>query len=133
MAFCAEGDVVVAQLIVDGADLVLELRAVEKFWAFHGDVRVPLRSVRRVRTPVSPWMGLRGWRSTGVAYPGLVAMGKRRHGTGYDFTLVWKDRPTVVVELNGAAFGELTVSVDDAGDTARRLSAAAGVPYDPTA
>ena len=120
-----------AQLIVDGPDVVIKLRRIEKFWAFHGDVRVPLTAVRRIRTPANVWATMRGWRSTGTGIPGFVAMGKRRHGTGYDFTLVFKQRPAVVLECNGAEFGEVTVCVDDPLATAARLADAAGIRYDP--
>ncbi len=120
-----------AQLVVEGDDLVVKLTAVEKFWAFHRDVRIPLQSIRRIRTPASPWMTMRGWRATGASFPGYVAMGKRRHGAGYDFTVVFKHRPTVVLECNGIEFGEVTVSVDDAMATGARLADAAGITFGP--
>jgi hypothetical protein len=121
----------VAELIIDGTDVVVTLTPLEKLCSFHGDVRVPLLSIRRIRTPSSPWTTMRGWRSTGLSFPGYVAMGKRRHGAGYDFTMVFKHRPTVVLECNGAEFGEVTVSVDDAFATAARLADAAGILFDP--
>ncbi len=37
-----------AELLVDGGELVLHLSATEKVGAVHGDLRVPLSSVRRV-------------------------------------------------------------------------------------
>jgi hypothetical protein len=121
-----------AELVVDGSDLVVSLRRSEKFWSFHGDVRVPLASVRRIRIPASPWFTLRGWRVTGVGIPGRVAMGKRRHATGYDFSLVRRNDPAVIVELNGQQFEELTVCVDDPLGTGRRIAVAAGIAFDPT-
>ena len=121
-----------AELVVDGDDLVLAMRTGEKLWSFHGDVRVPLSSVRRVRVAASPWLVLRGWRSTGVAVPGWIAMGKRRHGGGYDFSLVRNRLQTIVIELNGQEFGELAVSVRDAAADGARISAAAHIAYDPT-
>jgi hypothetical protein len=121
-----------AALGVDGTDLVLSLRRSEKFWSLHGDIRVPLTSVRRLRVPVSPWLSLRGWRSTGVAIPGYVAMGKRRHGDGWDFSLVRNHIPSLIVELAGQEFGELTVSVPDPAATGASIAAAAGIAFDPT-
>jgi hypothetical protein len=121
----------VAQLIIDGSDVVVKLTRMEKFLSFHKDVRVPRRAIRRIRTPSSPWTTMRGWRSTGVSFPGYVAMGKRRHGAGYDFTMVFKHRPTIVLECNGAEFDEVTVSVDDAFATAALLADAAGILFDP--
>jgi hypothetical protein len=121
----------VAELVVEGDELVVRLSGGEKALAFHGDVRVPLASVRAVRLPDDPYTGLRGWRSTGCAWPGYIAMGKRRHGAGWDFTVIFKHRPTVVVECNGAEFGEIALSVDDAAATATRVAAAAGITGPP--
>jgi hypothetical protein len=123
----------VADLVVDGTDLVVAMGRVERFWAFRRqDLRVPLSSVRRLRVPVSPWLVLRGWRVDGVAVPGWIAMGRRRHGQGYDFSLVRHSGPALIVELNGQPFGQLVVSVPDAAETGRRIAAAAGIAFDPT-
>ncbi|MST34764.1 hypothetical protein GHK86_18805 [Acidimicrobiaceae bacterium USS-CC1] len=122
-----------AELRVEGPDLVLALGPLERVGSFRGrDLRVPLSAVRRVRVPISPWIALRGWRSAGIAVPGWVAMGTRRHGEGWDFTLVRRSGPAVVIELNGYRFDELVVSVADAPATGARLAAAAGIAFDPT-
>jgi hypothetical protein len=121
----------VAQLVVDHDQLVLHLRPSEKVWGFHRDVRVPLSAVRRVTAPDNAWVELRGWRMAGVALPGLIALGTRRHGEGYDFTAVHRQRPTVQVDLNGPPrWQRLLVSVDDGVDPqaeADRIAAAAGI------
>lgn len=118
---------------VEGADLVVALGVAERLGGFRWrDVRVPLRAVRRVRVPISPWIALRGWRSSGVAVPGWVALGTRRHGEGWDFTVVRRGGPAVVVELNGQRFGELVLSVPDAAAAGARIAAAAGIAFDPT-
>ncbi len=117
--------------MVDHDQLVLHLRPSEKVWGFHGDVRVPLSAVRRVTAPDNAWVELRGWRMAGVALPGLIALGTRRHGEGYDFTAVHRQRPTVQVDLNGPPrWQRLLVSVDDGVDPqaeADRIAAAAGI------
>jgi hypothetical protein len=117
--------------VVEGNELVVRLTASEKVAAFHADVRVPLSAVRQVTTPDNIWIQLRGWRMAGVAIPGLVAMGTRRHGSGYDFTAVHRQRPTVQVDLNGPPrWQRLVVSVDDGVDAlveASRIAAAAGI------
>lgn len=122
-----------AELVADGPELWLRLRPAEKVVAFHRDVRVPLTAVVRIRTPPSGWAELRGWRSTGVALYGRSAKGMRRHGTGWDFTALAGDGPVVVVELNGARFERLVVTVEDAATTARELAAAAGIAWEPPA
>lgn len=119
-----------ARLLVDGPDLVLRLSWKEKIGGFHGDVRVPLAAVRSVSVPSSPWLTLRGWRMAGTGIPGVVALGTRRHGEGYDFTAVKKDAPAVQVDLNTGRFQRLVVSVPDGVDVdseADRIAGAAGI------
>jgi hypothetical protein len=120
-----------AHLVVDGDQLVVRLRASEKVAAFHANVRVPLSAVRRVSAPDIAWVQMRGWRMAGITIPGLFALGTRRHGTGYDFTAVHRQRPAIQVELNGPPrWQRLLVSVDDGTDVqaeVERIASAAGI------
>lgn len=120
-----------AVLVVDGGDLVVEMRRSEKFWSLQREVRVPLSAVRSVRILANPWTSLRGWRVTGVAIPGYVAMGKRRHGSGYDFSMLRRDQQALAVDLNGTRFCELLVGVPDAAATGAAVASAAGIRFDP--
>lgn len=117
--------------MIDGEDLVVRLTAGEKFWAFHGDVRVPLSGVYRVTTLDLAWPELRGWRMAGVAIPGRSSLGTRRHGSGYDFVAVHRIRPAVQVDIHGPPrWQRLVVSVADGADVraeAGRVAAAAGI------
>ena len=120
-----------AELVIDGSDLVVRLRASEKFWGFHGNVRVPLSAVYRVTTVEHAWSELRGWRMAGVGIPGKVALGTRRHGDGYDFVAVHGVRPAVQVDVHGPPrWQRLVVSVGEGTDVhaeAARVAAAAGI------
>jgi hypothetical protein len=121
----------IAQLVVDGSELLVRLTAFEKVAGFHANLRVPLSAVRQVSAPDNIWIQLRGWRMAGIAVPGLVALGTRRHGQGYDFTAVHRQRPTVQVDLNGPPrWQRIVVSVDhgvDAHMEAARIASAAGL------
>jgi hypothetical protein len=121
----------VAHLDVEGNQLVLRLTRREKVWGFHGDIRVSLSAIRSVSTPENAWIALRGWRMAGVAIPGLIAMGTRRHGEGFDFTVVRKQQPVVQIDINGPPrWQRLTVSVPDGVDVrveAERIATAAGI------
>ena len=117
-----------AELLTDATELLVSMRRPERLSAFRrSDLRLPLRAVRQVRAVPTPWLELRGWRVDGIAVPGWVALGRRRHGTGYDFTVVRGNGPAVVVELNGQAFERVVVSCTDAGAVAARIAAAAGI------
>jgi hypothetical protein len=119
-----------AELIIDNWDLVVHLTLGEKIWGFHGDIRVRLPSVVSVAPDPYPWAGLRGWRMTGVTVPGRIALGTRRHGEGYDFCVLHRDRPAVLVNLDSGRFSRLVISVPEGGDAqteAARIASAAGI------
>jgi hypothetical protein len=121
----------VAELVVDGDHLVVQMTFGEKFWSFHGDVRVPLSGVYRVKAVTKVWMDLRGWRMAGFSYPGKAALGTRRHGDGYDFVAVHGMQPAVQVDIHGPPrWQRLVISVAKGADVqaeAERVAAAAGI------
>ena len=128
-----------ADLRTEGAELVLHLRPMEKAEGFHGDIRVPLSAVTSVRAVDDAWHELRGLRAPGTGLPEVIAVGTRRGSFGKDFAAVHGTGPAVVVELEGADYGRLVVSVDDAAAVASAIRAAAdarlrlvGAPRHPT-
>src|ERR1700758_5341730 len=125
-----------AELIADDRDLVVRLTRSEKIWGLHGDVRVRLSTVVAVAPDAQPWLGLRGWRMAGVSFAGYAVLGTRRHGDGYDFCILHRDRPAVPVDLSTGRFSRLIVNVPEGGDPeaeAARIAAAAGIMPSPSA
>ena len=112
-----------ATLQIERDELVLRLSSMEKLGAFRGDIRVPVSSVREVRTTENPWKELRGIRAPGTGFPWVISLCTRRGGFGKDFAAVYGKRPAVVVELEGAPFQRLVVTDDDAEATRVRLQA----------
>ena len=120
-----------AQFVIEGELLRLQLTWQEKVWGFHRDIRVPLSGVRAVSMPHNAWLEMRGWRMAGIGLPRLVALGTRRHGSGFDFVAIHRERPTVQVDINGPPrWQRLVASVDegiDPDEVADRIAAAAGI------
>ncbi len=119
-----------AELIVDDKDLVVHLTPGEKICGFHGDVRIRLSSIVSVAPSLDPWLRLRGWRMAGVSLAGYAAMGTRRHGDGYDFCILYRDRPAVQVDVASGRFSRLVICVPEGRDPnteAARIAAAAGI------
>lgn len=117
-----------AQVTVEGGDLVVRLSVLEKVAALHGDIRVVIGCVRSVDVEAHPWSALRGIRAPGTGIPGVIAYGTRRFSGGRDFAAVVARRPAVRIELDGASpFARLVVSVDDSESTAAAVRAAAGL------
>lgn len=118
-----------AELVVDGEELVVRLSGWERAAAIRSDVRVPVTAVRSVTLEPDPWHSLRGIRSPGTGWPGVIAYGTRRMtGDRPDFSAVLRRRPTVKVELDPPSeFAELLVSVSDGEGTVAAVRAAAGL------
>jgi len=120
-----------AQLLVEGDELVVSLTRGEKFWGFHGNIRVPLSAVHSVSVPEYPLQAVRGWRMAGTGIPGRIVLGTRRHAGGFDFTAVHGQQMAVQVDLNGPPrWQRLLVSVPPEVDIeaeANRIAAAAGI------
>jgi hypothetical protein len=113
-----------AELVVEGAELVLHMGALEKAEGMHGDIRVPLAAVRAVRDVGDAWPELRGMRAPGTGVPQVIMVGTRRGDFGQDFAAVHGRGPAVVVELEGAEFSRLVLTSDDAPALAARVTAA---------
>ena len=115
-----------AELLIDGAELVLHLRALEKAEGVHGDIRIPLSAVTTVRAVDDPWSELRGIRAPGTGVPNVIAVGTRRGKFGKDFAAVHGKGPAVVVELEGVDYERLIFTLDDAEAQARTIAEAIG-------
>jgi hypothetical protein len=116
----------VARLDVAGGELILHLSALERLGGFvRGDARIPLNAVRSVRAVENPWKELRGIRSPGTGWPGVIALGTRRFGGGKDFVAVYGKGPGVVVDLVGVDFARLVVSTRDAETVAAEIEKSA--------
>lgn len=113
------------ELKVAGEALEVHLSGLEHLGAFRlRPVRAPLSSVRDVHATPAPWAELRGMRAPGTGWPGVIALGTRRGGFGKDFAAVYRDRPAVVVELDGAEFSRLVLCVDDPDASAAEVTTA---------
>ena len=123
-----------AELLVDGADLVVHLTPMQKFVSFHLDIRVPLTAVRSVKPLDNPWMTLRGRRMAGTALRGVAAMGTWIHGDKlFDFNIVRGQQKAVQVDVNAGRFQRYIICVPDGTDPgaeAERIAAAAGIAAD---
>ncbi len=104
-----------AELAIQGDELVVRLSPLERVAALHRDIRVPLTAVQSVCAEPDPWAALRGMRAPGTGLPGMIAYGVRRMtGARPDFAAVWGRRPAIRIELvPGSQYGRLVVTVAD--------------------
>ena len=114
-----------ARLAVQGDRIVLHLSRLERIGGMiGGDIAAPLDAVAAVRVASNPSPELRGIRSPGTGWPGVIALGHRRAKGVHDFAAVYHNRPAVVIELDGQRFDRLVVSCDDPEAVAAEISAA---------
>ncbi len=102
-----------AELVIEGDDLVVHLSAVEKLEAVHGEVRVPYASVKTVEVLDDAMKAIHGVR-VGTGIPGSVAIGTFTSGTTKIFAVLHHDTSRGVrVILEGDHFDELIVGCPD--------------------
>ena len=116
-----------AELSPDGADLVLTLSAIEKAESIHGDIRVPMSSVRDVAVLEDVIHEVHGLKFPGTRWPGRFAIGRiigpiETASFGTTFAVVHHDTPRGLrVRLEGAAFDQLLVGCDDPEATKHQI------------
>jgi len=102
-----------AELVIEGDDLVVRLSTVEKLEAVHGEVRVPVASIRTVEVLDDALGAIHGLR-VGTGIPGSTAIGTFTSRTAKIFGVVHHDTPRGVrVTLDGDRFDEIVVGSSD--------------------
>lgn len=106
-------EVEVADLTVQGDQLILSLSEMEKLEAVHpGNVRVAVTSVRNIEVLDDVLDAVHGIR-TGTGIPGVVVVGTIRHEGKKAFVVVHHGHPRgVLIHLEGADYDELVVGCD---------------------
>jgi uncharacterized protein len=117
----------VAELQLEGGELVLHLSGAEKAEAVHGDLRVPLSAVRGVEVvdDAHGWTGIGVGLKVGMRVPGVATVATvRGHGEKM-FIAVHRDTPRGVrVRLDGAPWDEWIVGCADPEAVAATVTSA---------
>jgi len=116
-----------AELQLEGDDLVLHLSGAEKAEAVHRDLRVPLSTVRGVEVvdDAHRWTGIGAGFKVGMRVPGVASVATvRGHGQKV-FVAVHGDTPRGLrVRLEGAPWDEWIVGCADPEAVAATLAPA---------
>ncbi|HBQ95348.1 MAG: hypothetical protein M1294_11905 [Firmicutes bacterium] len=103
-----------AELILDGSDLVLKLSTLEKMEGVHGDIRVPLSSVQSIAIVEDVIHAVHGLKMPGSRIPGVFAMGTFMSRNNTIFAIVHhQNKRGVQVRLQGAKYDALIVGVEE--------------------
>jgi hypothetical protein len=110
-----------ANLIIDDDTVVVSLSAMEKVEALHADVTVPRSAVTRTRIVPDGMAEVHGVRAPGTGLPGVIMVGVWRSETGATFAACHGRGPAIVIDLDGAQFDRLVVTVGDPEHVQRSL------------
>jgi len=111
-----------AELKVEGTDVVVHLGGVEALAACRREVRLPVRYLTMVHVEQSPMSCVSLLRLPGIAWPGAFAFGSRRRGGCHEFVAVRAGVPAVVLEAEGGLWDRVVVSRYDAVEIAAELA-----------
>ena len=101
--------------------LTLQLSGFERIGALHPSFQIPLEHVTSVRVSDTPNKELRGLRAPGTGVPRVVLLGTWRSRQTKDFAAIYRNRPSLVLELHDEEFDRVVVSVDQPEQIAERL------------
>ncbi len=111
-----------AELVVEGDQVVLRMSGLEEAEALHGEVRVPLSAVVGVEVLDDAIGAVEGLRAPGLGVPGAVAVGTFRAHDAKTFAVVHHATPRGVrVDLAGADYDRLIVGCADPEAIAAKL------------
>jgi hypothetical protein len=119
-------EVVMAELNIEGDELVLHLSGAEKLEGVHGDLRAQLSEVAGVEVVEDAHgaAGLRAGVKIGTRIPGVVEVGIVQGRSRRLFVAVHHDTPRGIrVRLNGTHFDEWIVGSTDPDAAIARLGA----------
>jgi hypothetical protein len=124
-------EVDVAQIEIDGSDILLKLSILEKALSFGGDRRVPVSLVRLVEQAAHAASTARDTPSFippqrfGTVMPGVLPYGSLRTVAGWDLLAVVGDRQGARVDFAaGSPFNRLIATVRDPEATVEAIRAA---------
>ncbi|HWL44859.1 MAG TPA: hypothetical protein VNQ73_18090 [Ilumatobacter sp.] len=115
-----------ADLAIDGTDLVVTLQRNEKLWGFLSDLRVPTGSISAVDVVPDGRRAARGIRAPGLGGPQRL-IGTWRARGDKQYVCVRRNQPAVRVTLDGQRYRTVLIGSDDADRIAAHVRAAANL------
>ncbi|MGH7609065.1 MAG: hypothetical protein ACREOD_03835 [Candidatus Dormibacteria bacterium] len=113
-----------ADVLIDGDDLVVKLSGLEKLEAVHGDLRVPLSAVQAVEVVDRPLDLIQGMKLPGTGIPGRTAVGTWVSADGSTFAVEHHASRGIVIRLAGQDYSQLVIGCDSPEEVAQRVRAA---------
>ena len=111
-----------ADLIIDDHAVTVSLSTLEKLEALHGDVTVPRSAIAQVHVAPNGLAEVHGLRAPGTGFPGVIKVGTWRSRAGTTFAVCHGRGPALVLDLVGARYDRIVVTLDDPEHVLRSLA-----------
>jgi hypothetical protein len=102
-----------AQVTIDGTDLIIEIEGMDKLWALQSRLIFPLANVRGATADPGIAKDPKGLRAPGTHVPGVVTAGTFHRDGERVFWDVHDPADAVVIELRDERFARLVIQVAD--------------------
>jgi hypothetical protein len=102
-----------AEVRIDGADLVVEMSGLDKLWALKSSLTIPLTNVRGATIDPGIVNEEKGIRAPGTHVPGVITAGTFHLDGEKVFWDVRDPSKAVVIELRDEQYARLVVQVSD--------------------
>ena len=102
-----------AQVSIDGTDLIIEIEGMDKLWAMQSRLTIPLANVRGATADPGIGKEPRGVRIPGTWIPGVLTAGTFQRDGVRVFWDVHDPADAVVIELRDERFARLIIQVAD--------------------
>lgn len=105
---------VIVEVSVNGEKLSLEVKGLDKLWAFKGHLEVPLAHIGRVYAdPQAAHHWWKGLKMPGANVPGVITAGTFYQDGKRVFWDVHNPDNTIAIELNDEQYNMIIVEVED--------------------
>jgi hypothetical protein len=102
-----------AQIRIDGDDLVVEIEGLDKLWSLRSSLVIPLANVRGATADPGMAAEPKGWRGPGAHVPGVLTAGTFHLDGERVFWDVHDGAKAVVIELADERYTRLVIEVSE--------------------
>lgn len=115
-----------AELAIEGNELVLRLSTFEKAAALHRDLRFPVSTIATIEVAEKPFGLVRGYRAAGLSIPRRVAIGTFRRMGSMRFFVLKGTQPAVHITFTRGRIAALVIGNAHAEAVAQRMRTETG-------
>ena len=102
-----------ANIVVTGDTVTIQLSAMEKIEAAHGSLTIPRSAIASAQAVPDGMAEVSGFKLAGSGIPGVIEAGTFRGPQGHILAVCHGRKPAVVLHLSGQHFDRVIVTVDN--------------------